>query len=54
VELTGLQRAFRSGYGAGLRYLLPIGPLRVDLGVNPNPLDDEDELVLHVSVGFPF
>ena len=45
---------FRSGYGLGLRYLLPIGPLRVDLGINPNPRDDEDEFVLHVSVGFPF
>jgi outer membrane protein insertion porin family len=45
---------FRSGYGVGLRYLLPIGPVRLDLGINPDPEDDEDEMVLHFSVGFPF
>ena len=45
---------FRTGVGAGLRYLLPIGPVRLDLGVNPDPGDDEDEIVLHFSVGFPF
>ncbi|NOT28915.1 MAG: BamA/TamA family outer membrane protein, partial [Planctomycetes bacterium] len=44
----------RTGLGVGLRYLLPIGPVRVDLGVNPDPKDDEDELVLHFSVGLPF
>jgi outer membrane protein assembly complex protein YaeT len=45
---------FRSGLGLGLRYVLPIGPVRLDLGLNPNPESDEDELVWHFSVGFPF
>jgi outer membrane protein assembly complex protein YaeT len=45
---------FRYAVGAGLRYMLPIGPVRLDLGVNPNPRDDEDDYVLHFSVGFPF
>ena len=45
---------FRTGIGVGLRYLLPIGPLRLDLGYNPSPRDDEDDFVLHFSVGFPF
>ena len=45
---------FRYGVGVGLRYLLPIGPLRLDLAANPDPDDEEDEYVLHFSVGFPF
>src|SRR6185503_7143091 len=45
---------FRSGVGVGLRYALPIGPVRLDFGVNPDPKDGEDEAVLHFSVGFPF
>lgn len=45
---------FRTGVGVGLRYLLPIGPVRLDLGFNPDPEGDEDHAVLHFSVGFPF
>lgn len=51
---------FRSGLGVGIRYLLPVGPVRLDLGYNPNTktdpftLKEEDEYVLHFSVGFPF
>ena len=45
---------FRTGIGAGLRYLLPIGPVRLDLGYNPSARDDEDDFVLHFSVGFPY
>ncbi len=45
---------FRTGVGVGLRYLLPIGPLRLDLGHNPSARDDEEEYVLHFSVGFPY
>ena len=44
----------RWGWGVGLRYLLPIGPLRLDLGLNPEPRAGEDEWVLHLSVGMPF
>lgn len=45
---------FRTGVGLGLRYLLPIGPVRVDAAFNPNAESDEDEVVVHISVGFPF
>ena len=44
----------RLGLGVGLRYLLPIGPLRLDLGFNPDRESGEDAFVLHFSVGMPF
>jgi len=54
---------FRYALGVGLRYLLPVGPVRIDFGLNPDPKDifaggtrvgKEDEYALHFSVGFPF
>jgi outer membrane protein assembly complex protein YaeT len=45
---------FRSALGAGLAYLLPIGPVRLDFGWNPSARADEDDWVVHVSVGFAF
>lgn len=53
-------QGFRTGLGVGLRYSLPIGPLRVDLGWNPDPEQnappqpDEDDFVLHFAIGLPF
>ena len=44
----------RYAVGAGLRYKLPIGPIRLDYGVNPNPHDDEDFGAFHFSFGFAF
>jgi len=44
----------RYAVGLGLRYKLPIGPLRVDYGVNPNPKRDEDFGAFHFSFGFAF
>lgn len=44
----------RYAVGAGVRYLLPIGPVRLDLGVNPNPRDGEDDFAVHFSVGLAF
>ena len=43
-----------SALGAGLRYRLPVGPLRLDLGWNPNRGEGEDNLVLHFSLGMAF
>jgi len=40
--------------GAGLRYKLPVGPIRLDYGVNPNPRPDEDFGAFHFSFGFAF
>jgi outer membrane protein assembly complex protein YaeT len=44
----------RWGVGIGLRYMLPLGPLRLDLGFNPEARDREDDWVLHISLGVPF
>lgn len=40
-----------TGAGVGLRYLLPIGPLRLDGAWNLDPGEGEDSFVLHFSVG---
>ena len=49
-------RGFRPGIGAGLQYLLPVGPARLDFAVNPDRDEqrDEDRYVLHFSVGMAF
>ena len=44
----------RYAVGAGLRYKLPIGPLRLDYGLNPSPRADEARGALHFSFGFAF
>ena len=44
----------RYGVGVGLRYRLPIGPLRLDYGVNPDRRPDEDFGAFHFSFGFAF
>ena len=44
----------RYGIGAGLRYNLPIGPIRLDYGINPNPRPNEDFGAFHFSFGFAF
>ncbi len=44
----------RYAVGAGLRYKLPIGPVRLDYGVNPDPHEDEDFGAFHFSFGFAF
>ena len=37
----------RYAVGVGLRYKLPVGPIRLDYGVNPDPRDDEDSGAFH-------
>lgn len=44
----------RYAVGAGLRYNLPIGPIRLDYGVNPSPRENEDFGAFHFSFGFAF
>ena len=44
----------RYALGAGLRYNLPIGPIRLDYGVNPNPRAFESFGAFHFSFGFAF
>lgn len=45
---------FRSALGLGLRYGLPIGPIRLDIGFNPKRRPGEDRFVIHFAVGMPF
>jgi outer membrane protein insertion porin family len=47
-------RDIRYGIGPGIRWLLPIGPMRLDWGINPNPRSDESAHVLQFSVGSSF
>jgi outer membrane protein insertion porin family len=44
----------RYAVGAGLRYKLPVGPIRLDYGVNPDPREFEDFGAFHFSFGFAF
>jgi outer membrane protein assembly factor BamA len=44
----------RYAVGVGLRYALPIGPLRLDYGLNPSPQRDEARGAFHFSFGFAF
>ena len=52
-EQPGLD-AMRYALGLGLRYKLPIGPIRLDYGVNPDRRTGEDFGAFHFSFGFAF
>ncbi len=47
---------FRFGIGMGLQYLLPVGPVRLDVAYNPDPEEawNEDTFVFHFSLGMAF
>ena len=47
-------RDLRYALGFGVRYLLPIGPLRLDFAWSPDPGAFEDDFRVHFSVGMPF
>ncbi len=47
-------RDLQYGVGGGLRLRTPVGPIRVDVGHNPDPGRDDDHWVVHVTVGYPF
>ena len=44
----------RYAIGLGIRYKLPVGPLRVDYGFNPDRKEGEDLGALHITFGFAF
>ena len=44
----------RYGIGPGLRYRSPVGPLRIDYGINPSPGPHEHFGALHISFGTAF
>jgi outer membrane protein assembly complex protein YaeT len=58
--LTALARDyfkdFRTGLGAGLDYMLPVGPARLDFAFNPMPRSDrkESRFVIHFAIGMAF
>lgn len=45
---------FSAGVGGGVRYLLPIGAVRLDAAWNPDPESDDDDWAIHLSVGMAF
>jgi outer membrane protein insertion porin family len=45
---------FSTAVGGGVRYNLPIGPLRVDYGVNPAPRKNQSQSVFSLSFGVAF
>jgi outer membrane translocation and assembly module TamA len=44
----------RFGIGPGLRYASPVGPVRIDVGFNPDRRTGERRMVIHVSFGMAF
>jgi len=44
----------RHAIGLGIRYLLPIGPVRLDVGYNPDAREDEEDWAVHFAVGLAF
>jgi outer membrane protein assembly factor BamA len=45
---------FRSGAGFELRYVSPVGPLRVGIGFPLDPIEGADDYVLFINLGSPF
>lgn len=45
---------FRTGTGVELRYLSPVGPLRLGVGFPLDPYPGADDYVFYVSLGSPF
>ncbi|QDV05520.1 Translocation and assembly module TamA precursor [Planctomycetes bacterium Poly30] len=56
LKATDLFRfeSVRMGVGAGIRYLLPIGPIRIDAAMNPDRRSGEAEWVVSFGIGMPF
>lgn len=53
-EVFSMSGDFKYAVGAGLRYKLPIGPLRVDYGYNPDRGEGDPVGALHITFGFAF
>jgi translocation and assembly module TamA len=53
-RLPDFSEALRVGAGPGVRYISPIGPLRLDVAFPVNPRDSDDFFQLYVSIGQAF
>jgi outer membrane protein insertion porin family len=53
-SLFAMPDDFRYAIGLGIRYALPVGPLRIDYGFNPDKRPGERSGALHVTFGFAF
>jgi outer membrane protein insertion porin family len=53
-SVTASLDEMRYAVGLGLRYKLPIGPIRLDYGYNPDQHPGEDAGAFHFSFGFAF
>lgn len=45
---------FSYAVGAGIQYLLPVGPARMDVAVNPDPEEGEEQWLAHFTLGMAF
>ncbi|HSH12317.1 MAG TPA: BamA/TamA family outer membrane protein, partial [Desulfurivibrionaceae bacterium] len=45
---------YKHSTGAGIRWLSPMGPLRLEWGLNLDPLEDEDNSNWEFSIGGNF
>ena len=54
ARVTASLDEMRYAVGVGLRYKLPIGPVRLDYGYNPDRRAGEDIGAFHFSFGFAF
>lgn len=45
---------YEQGIGIGLRYLTPVGPIRLDGALNPDPEEGASDGAIHFSVGMAF
>jgi outer membrane protein insertion porin family len=41
----------KTGFGAGIRWFSPFGPIHIDLGINPNPKEGEKGRVFEFTAG---
>jgi outer membrane protein insertion porin family len=51
--LLGGEPFLRTSFGVGFRYATPVGPLQLDVGINPDPLTrrGEESYRIHLSLG---
>jgi len=53
-DRSNVVNGLRYGTGIGIRYDTPVGPLRLDYGVNLDPIPGESRGVLHFTLGQAF